>query len=148
MKWLSKNANSVEALASVATAIVAIAALIGIKYQLEAADRIQKAQTAREAYRSHLALSVANPSFAMPDDACKLNDGANAGAYISYVDHLLYSAEQMLEVEPGWETTFEEALQPHASYICSENVELGATDKVEDLINDFRGKICTKVPKC
>jgi hypothetical protein len=100
MRWLSCHAPSVEAVAATVTALVAVAALIGVKFQLDEADRLQKAQSAREA---HLALAATLPQFAQPGDACQLIQSDQAGAYSAFVDHLLYSAEQMLEVSEGWE---------------------------------------------
>ena len=99
MKWLSANASVVEAIAALITAAIAVLALVGVKYQLDAAEDLQRAQSARDAYRSHLVLAVNNPKLASPKDACSLSEGEDLAAYSAFVDHLLYSAEQMLEVE-------------------------------------------------
>lgn len=66
MSWLSRNAPSIEAMAAVVTALVAAAALVGVTVQLDEADRLQKEQSAREAYRAHLALAATLPQFALP----------------------------------------------------------------------------------
>ena len=148
MNWFSKNAGAIEAAAAIATAILALVALIGVKYQLDAADDVQRAQSAREAYRSHLTLGVAHPEYALPEDACGLLNGRQAGSYGSFVDHLLYSAEQMLEVEPGWETTFTEALEPHAAYVCTAESSVGSTERMKVFLDGFREKNCKSSPKC
>ncbi len=148
MKWFSRNANSIDAVAAMITALVAIAALVGIKYQLDAADLQQRTQSARDAYRSHLALASTSPTFANPTAACQLISGNKAGAYSAFVDHLLYSAEQMLEVEPGWEATFVEALQPHSHYMCSDFAPFGSTPEMKRLLGDFKGAQCAKVTAC
>ena len=148
MSWLSRNAESIEAIGAAVTALVAVAALIGVKYQLDAADRVQKAQSARQAYSSHLALGVAHPELAQPSNVCGLLDGPKAGSYVSFIDHLLYSAEQMLEVEPGWEVTFAEALEPHSSYICRADSHNGSSIRMEEFLDQFKADICQSVTVC
>ena len=148
MTWLSRNAPSVEAVAASVTALAALAAIVGVKYQLDAADTAARAQSARDAYRSHLALSVANPDLALPTNACTLIKGPKSGAYTAFVDHLLYSAEQMLEVGEGWEATFSEALDPHVTYICSDYTSTGSTNRVETLVRQFRAANCEMASKC
>ena len=148
MNWLSRHSGSIEALAAVVTAFVAIAALIGVKVQLDAADAVQRAQSARDSYRSHLALSVAHPEYASPSEACTLTSGPRAAAYAAFVDHLLYSAEQMLEVEPGWEATFEAALSPHASYLCNADEPIADTPHMITLLTRFRQEQCEAVSPC
>ena len=148
MNWLSKNAESIEALAAVVTALVAVAALVGIKYQLDAADDMQRAQSAREAYRSHLAMASTLPKFAKPQYICSLLESEKSVSYTSFVDHLLYSGEQMLEVADGWETTFLEALEPHSTYICDASNFSDNSEKLDALLDTFRAKQCSDVKIC
>lgn len=148
MIWISKNAVSIQAVAAVITAVVALVALIGINYQLDAADEVQRAQSAREAYRSHLALGVANQDYASPSNACDLLNGSRSGSYTSFVDHLLYSAEQMLEVESGWEPTFSDALAPHAAYICTADSSGGNSERMNEFLSQFRKDNCTTSNQC
>jgi len=70
MSWLKRNAGSVEAIAASVTVMVAVAALVGIKWQLDGAEQLQAAQSARDAYRAHLALAATIPDFAAPQDGC------------------------------------------------------------------------------
>jgi len=148
MKWLSRNAPSIEACSALVTASVAIAALIGVKVQLDETERLQKAQSAREAFRAHLALAATLPQFARPKDSCALVASTQGGSYIAFVDHLLYSAEQMLVVGEGWDATFLIELAPHKGYLCSEPAPIGATDETASLLNDFRQNNCTDQPAC
>ncbi|MEM1301574.1 MAG: hypothetical protein AAGH17_03245, partial [Pseudomonadota bacterium] len=60
MAWLKRNAEALQAIGALLTAAVAIAALVGVKWQLDAAERISQAQSAREIYRDFVALSLAN----------------------------------------------------------------------------------------
>jgi hypothetical protein len=148
MSWFSRHAASIEAGAAVATAILALAALIGVKVQLDETDRLQKEQSAREAYRSHLALAVTVPQFAQPADGCRLVATDQAGAYEAFVDHLLYSAEQMLVVGDGWDETFLAHLDDHKDYRCSDIGPRGDTEETSELISRFRAKHCTATPSC
>ncbi len=148
MSWLARNAPAIEAASALVTAFVAMAALVGIKFQLDAADKIQKAQSAREAYRSHLALAAATPEFAEPENACTILGGEKAGAYSAFVEHLLYSAEQMLDVEQGWESTFDGALQPHAAYVCVQDRRSVGPDRLDVFIARFKAQNCPTTPSC
>lgn len=148
MNWLSRNAESIEAIAATLTAVVAVAALIGVKFQLDETDRLQKSQSARDSYRAHLSLAVTHPDFAQPVNACSLLGSEKSGAYQAFVDHLLYSAEQMLSVDPGWEATFLNQLDPHASYLCSDFAPLGETHETDAMLAGFRKTACTAAVKC
>lgn len=148
MSWLSRNASSIEAAAALCTALVAVAALIGVKVQLDEADRMQKEQSAREAYRSHLALAATLPGFAEPGDACALLASDQAGSYAAFVDHLLYSAEQMLAVSEGWEPTFMAQLTSHEDYICSSEAPSGETEETAELLARFKAETCASTTSC
>lgn len=147
MKWLRNNAAPVEAVAALITALVAVLALVGIKYQLDAADALQRAQSAREAYRAHLALAVAHPEFAGPP-ACAHLDPDTGAAYAAFVDHLIWSAEQMLAVEDGWSDTFRTQLEPHRDYLCTGQAPGGETDATDLLLKHLRVAICPTEPAC
>ncbi|MFS4580062.1 hypothetical protein [Phaeobacter sp. C3_T13_0] len=146
--WLSRNASPIEAIAACITAVVAVGALIGVTIQLDEADRLQREQSAREAYRGHLVLAVASPQFSRPMDGCQLIASNQGGAYAAFVDHLLYSAEQMLAVSDGWDETFLIQLESHKGYLCSENAPLGATDETARLLLQFRATTCDGVASC
>ena len=149
MDWLKKNSTAIQSIAAISTAIIAIAALIGVKIQLDEADRLQNLQSAREAYRAHLALAISNPDLAEPADTCTLLSSPKAAAYTAFIDHLLYTAEQMLDVEENWEATFKAELQPHLAYLCSQKGPDGDTSAVLNLLTEFKsGDACAKVVHC
>ena len=148
MRWWSRNAESIEALAAVITACIAIAALIGAKIQLDHNDLIQRQQSARDAYRAHLALAASQPQFARPPDACALVQSPDGGAYAAHVDHLLYSAEQMLTVEEGWATTFSDQLTPHTDYLCSAFAPHVPDGEISRLMDQFTNASCPAEPAC
>jgi len=148
MTWLRRHAPVIEAGAAVVTALVAAIALIGVKLQLDAADAVQRAQSARDAYRAHLVLSVEHPAFNDPVDACALMASEQGAAYGAFVDHLLYSAEQMLTTADGWAETFADQLAPHATYLCSDLTDWGASAPLDQLLQDFRAQTCPVTPHC
>ncbi|MEM7734120.1 MAG: hypothetical protein AAF280_15240 [Pseudomonadota bacterium] len=148
MSWLRRNAEVVEALAASVTALVAVAALVGVKFQLDEADRLQREQSAREAYRAHLALAATQPDFAEPQDGCALIASPKGGAYVAFVDHLLYSAEQMLPLYPTWEASFLSELEVHGDLMCSAYAPIGEIPETEQLITTFQTQTCEATPRC
>lgn len=148
MEWWSKHAESIEAVAAIVTACVAIAALIGAKIQLDHNDLIQRQQSARDAYRAHLALAASQPQFTRPADACTLLQSPEGGAYAAHVDHLLYSAEQMLTVEEGWSATFLDQLRPHTDYLCSAFAPYVPAGEMSKLMDRFSNESCPAEPAC
>lgn len=148
MSWLSRNAESIEALAASVTALAAVAALIGVSIQLNAADEISRAQSAREAYAAHLALAVANPKLSEPEDVCALLQSDQAASYEAFVDHMLYSAEQMLTSEAGWDATFYVSLGRHAEYLCMAVAPGAETEELGQMLVEFRKNTCEEVVAC
>ncbi|MCU0802905.1 MAG: hypothetical protein MUD11_14290 [Rhodobacteraceae bacterium] len=148
MNGLSRHANAIMAACAIITAATAVLAVAGIALQLRAADATSRAQSAREAYAAHLALAVANPAFAAPGNACGLIASAQGAAYTAYVDHLLYAAEQMVSVEIGWDATFQDALSPHATLLCSPGHENADSPALSLLLQGFRADICPDTPPC
>jgi len=148
MTWLSRHAPSIEAIAATVTALFAIAALVGVTVQLDEAERIQKEQSAREAFRAHLVLAASLPQFSKPQDACALIGSPDSGAYVAFVDHLLYSAEQMLAVAEGWQITFVDQLNPHIDYLCSAVAPVGETTQTKLMLSRFRHSSCPAEPTC
>lgn len=148
MSWIKQNSKLIEALAASTTALVAVAALIGVKFQLDANEALQKAQSARDAYRAHLTIAITHPNFAQPVNGCALLGTDTGGGYQAFVEHLLYSAEQMLEVEEGWESTFNHHLGLHADYMCSVHGPDGDTFEMIKLLASYRQNHCPSEPKC
>jgi hypothetical protein len=147
MSWLARNSPQIEAAAAL-TALVAVAALIGVKWQLDKADRLSRLQSARDSYRGHLALAVSVPEMAQPADGCALLAGPRSAAYQAFVDHLLYSAEQSLSTESGRDDVFLDQLAWHQDYLWAHNAPLGDTPEVASLISRFRIDACTAAPPC
>ena len=147
MSWFSQKAESIEAAAALVTAAVAVAALVGVKLQIDASTALQASQSARDIYREHLTLSVANAKFAQPD-VCRLLASDQSPAYEAYVEHLLYTAEQILATQKDWSETLSERITPHADYFCAADNWPGYTPAVSALIAATRAEYCTAEPTC
>ena len=144
MGWFTRHAEALQALSALVTALVALVALIGVKLQIDASDRAQALQSARGAYLAQQALAVQSPRFAQPDDACALLASAEGNAYEAFVTHLLFAAEQTLEVQAGWEPTFLDEFTPHAAYLCTFGDGLNTTEAMHALLARFRADHCAQ----
>lgn len=125
--WLSRNAERLGALAALATAFAALSVLVVVPWQIAAADRIQRDQTAREIYREFLNLTVQKPELATAD-FCTLEEPAQIAAYSAYVDYLFYTAEQMIDTSPEWRDPMAGYLKDHMAYLCSTTGGRGGGD--------------------
>ena len=139
--WLEARAAAIQAMATIVTAVIAVAALVGIKVQIDAAARLQQTQSARDIYREFLSLSINKPEFSDPD-YCAIKGSANQAAYENYVEYLLYTSEQILVVSKDWEPALNEHLQAHRDYLCSTKTSARYSDEVEDLLGRYRAKVC------
>jgi hypothetical protein len=147
MGFFNRNAGSIQAMAAILTVVLALAALVGVKWQINAADRIQRAQSARDIYREYLNLAINKPEFAQPD-YCKIINTPQEAGYENFVEYLLYTAEQTISVDADWAGTFSNVLKDHTQYICSiENVS-GYAESVAGLINTFKSENCKTVDAC
>jgi hypothetical protein len=147
LNWLHRNSNAVQAFAALTTAVVALAALIGVKYQIDASYRVQREQSSKEIYREMLNISIANPDFAAPD-YCALKQSPKLPAYEAYVEYVLYTAEQVLEMNREWQPTIQGQLETHAGFICATDDWSGYSTDVEALVNGFREASCKAVAEC
>lgn len=140
MGWLTKHAQALQALGALLTAVFALVALFGVKIQLDTSERIAREAQAREIYRSFVALSLANPELADPGTCPEFEDGS-ATAYDFYMEYALYTAEQVIAMDPGWAGTVNELFAGHSAWLCDGEFS-GYTSEVEELIEEFRAKQC------
>lgn len=141
--WLIRNAEPIQALGALATALAALTALVVIPYQVAQADRIQRDQTAREIYREFLNLTVQKPELASAD-FCTLKDANQTTAYAAYVDYLLYTAEQMIDTSPEWRGPMATYLDDHLAYLCSKAAQ---SPDIQDLMAELAME-CTPQNSC
>lgn len=147
-KWLESRAKALQALAAIVTICAAVAALVGVKVQIDANARQQREQSARDIYREYLNLSISKPEFSNPD-YCAIQGTANEGAYEDYVEYLLYTSEQVLTAMPDWEPTLSARLIPHKELLCGEADWSEETPAVRAMIGRFKTKQCRSfVSRC
>ena len=147
MGWFARNAATIEAAGTLVMAGVAVLALVGVKLQIDANDRIQREQSAREIYRDFLALTVAHPDLAHPD-GCRGVTGPADPAYDGYLEYLLYTAEQTTRLDLSWDPMIGHWLGNHAGVLCAIDDWSGYTSEVEALIRQARIDICDPAPVC
>ena len=148
MGWFKRNAESIEAAAALITAMVAILALVGVKWQIDAARQQTMEQGARDLYREHLALSLQNPHFSDPGTCPAFTDDEET-AYHAYVTHLIYTAEETIAADPSWWPVMAEALTPHTALICDTlGNDISLTDPVSRMLNKRAVSACADLAKC
>ena len=140
-KWLESRAKALQALAAIVTICAAVAALVGVKVQINANARQQREQSARDIYREYLNLSISKPEFSNPD-YCAITGTPSEGAYQGYVEYLLYTFEQVLAAMPDWEQTLSARLKPHKELLCGETDWTEETAAVWAMIGWFRARQC------
>ena len=147
LAWFERNNKAVSAISAVVTALLALAAIIGVKVQIDGAARIQQEQSARDIYREYLNLSVQKPEFAAPD-YCAIAKTNQMAAYQAYVDYVLYTGEQVMSVDADWAPTIDDALTPHAAYLCDADDNAYPDPDVHALVEKLRASECAKVKPC
>ena len=152
--WLERNAQPLQAIGALATAMAAVTAVIVVPYQVSQADQIQRDQTAREIYREYLNITIQNPGLAEAD-YCLLSDDADttrnqnvsATAYSAYVDYLIYTTEQMVDTSAEWRAPMAGYLGQHMGYLCASESPASRDPDVRDLLADL-GLVCGAVSSC
>jgi hypothetical protein len=147
MNWLEHYSKAIQSLAAIITAAVAVLALVGVKLQVDASYRVQREQSAKEIYRELLNLSISNPDYAAPD-YCALKQSPKFAGYESYVDYVLYTAEQVIDMDAGWSSTMEQHLREHAGYLCSAETIDENGPAVDALLQSFRTNNCKAATAC
>jgi hypothetical protein len=127
--------------------VFALAALVGVKWQIDSAERIQREQSARDIYREYLNLAINKPEFAQAN-YCSLASTPGASAYENFVEYLLYTAEQAISVDESWRPTFAATLADHAQYICQLDDVSGYSEPVAAMLENFKHEKCGAVVKC
>jgi translation initiation factor 2 beta subunit (eIF-2beta)/eIF-5 len=147
MEWVNRNAAAIQAFASILTLILGLAALVGVKLQIDAAERIQRDQSARDIYREYLNLAMNKPEYAAPE-YCKLSGTPQEAGYEHFVEYLLYTAEQTISVDEQWSSVFSSALKDHVQYLCTIREISSYSTNVEKLLSKFQSDNCGAVQAC
>jgi hypothetical protein len=118
MAWIWENADKLGALATVATATIAVIALIFAAKQIAAGKASQREATAKDIYRDYLKLAFEHPDFAYPGE----RDLKQDNEYRWFVAFMLNSCDEITECLPGnelWRKTILEDLRLHTDYLNS-----------------------------
>lgn len=110
-------------ISTIATALVAVLALVIAIWQIRAAENIQREASAREAFKEYLKLAIDKPDFAnaQPSE----NKGAKSG-YEWFVTYFLYSAEQIYTTypdDPQWHKGLAAEVCYHELYLSGEEYQ-------------------------
>jgi hypothetical protein len=145
---LQEYAPAIQASCAIVTVLLTMAAVVGVKLQIDASARQQREQSARDIYREYLNLSISRPELADPD-YCKLMAGPQHEAYLSYVEYLIYTSEQLLAADPEWESGLDVRLNDHRQHLCQIEDWSPYTPAVQRMMTRFQAKSCKKpLPDC
>jgi hypothetical protein len=145
---LQEYAPAIQAFCAIITALLTLAAVVGVKLQIDASAQQAREQSARDIYREYLNLSISRPELADPD-YCKLMSGPQAEGYASYVEYLLYTSEQLLAADPEWEASLGGRLEDHREHLCAIKDWGGYTPAVQGMMTRFQAEECkTPAPQC
>jgi len=147
MSWLKENTDALQALGAILTVAFAVVALLAIKWQIDASDQLQKEQSARDMYREHLSLAIAHPKVAYTD-YCELKAGKERLAHEAFVEHFLYTAEQLTTLGAHWQHTVKSVLEEHVSYLCSRSEWDDYPADIMVLIQNVRTEECRAIRTC
>lgn len=110
-------------ISTIATALVAVLALVIAIWQIKAAENIQREASAREAFKEYLKLAIDKPDFANAQPGA--NKGAKSG-YEWFVTYFLYSAEQIYTTypdDPQWHKGLAAEVCYHELYLSGEEYQ-------------------------
>lgn len=144
---ISKHAEAIQAIAAILTFLVALGALIGIKFQLDGARNLAQEQSARDIYREFLSLSIAQPQYAKPE-YCSIIGTNQESAYESFVDYMLYTAEQNIDADRDWEPVFTEVFANHKQYLCTVDITNNLSEETMNLVKAYKANSCASVRAC
>lgn len=145
--WLDKHVSAIQAITAILTVSLAVLALVGVKLQIDATARLQREQSARDIYREFLNLSISKPEYTDPN-YCAITGTPAEAAYESYVEYMLYTAEQSIAADPDWQSVFEPTMIAHRDYLCTISEWSGYSGEVEEMGRAFKAKQCATPVVC
>jgi len=147
MNWLNRHGEGLQAIGAILTAILALVALVGVKVQIDASARQQQAQSARDIYREFLNLSIQNPQYADPD-YCRLTAPGAKNGYADFVSYMLYTSEQVLEMDREWQPVVADLIETHGAAVCAiEDLEAYSL-AVSSMITRHQADSCKAISPC
>jgi len=122
MCWIFENAEKLGGLATVITAIVAVAAAIFAWRTIESSRASQQEATAKDIYRDYLRLAFDNPKLANPRAFENPERLKQDEKYRWFVAFMLNSCDEIARSQPednSWRKAIIEDLKFHVDYLKS-----------------------------
>lgn len=146
---LERHAQAIQSIGALTTAAAALAVVVFMPWQIAANDRTSRAQTAREIYLEFLNLSIQRPNLAARG-FCTPDTPVELAAYEACVNYLLYTSEQVMDLNPAdWQTAIAARLRAHHPYLCTfDSADLDSlTPAVAGLISGLLSQ-CEDITPC
>jgi heme oxygenase len=108
--------------AQMASAVVAIIALIAIWQQVKQARLNANEASARQVYLSSIEAAYRYPELSHPDLSKIRQDPVSMERYSTFVGHLLFAYDELFAVldDAEWRTSFNLEMKNHVRYFCEE----------------------------
>jgi len=155
LEWIATWATSSRPqsnFAQIASALVAIIALIGIYVQVSLTRTNALKANARQVYVNYSAAALKYPQLARPNyqKLKEARDQTELVRYQIYVGHMLSAFDEILALddEPEWLASFRYDIQDHLTYLCELNdLTFFATfyNKTILLLNEEKNKYCPEI---
>lgn len=150
-QWWQRYGN----LSQIGSPFVAVVAALLAGWFVSTQIDANRQSAARQMFRSHLELEMKYATLAEPNfDAIKLAGKVELNQYSAFVNHLLYTCEELTIAtrdDAGWRTACESRLKAHSQYLCGEvsKDDLETYDlRIQKMIVSTRCKSGCRVDDC
>lgn len=118
-----RGAHRLQAIGSIVTAGVAVAALGVATWQVIAGRDAQREATATQIWRDHMQGAMQNPQLAAPDWCRIKSDPAETTRYEYFVGLMLFAGEEILRLGAkagDWKDVIGREAAVHARFLCAD----------------------------
>ena len=109
-------------ISAIATALIAIFALVIAVWQIQASAKVEREASAREAFKDYLKIAIDKPELADAQQGAIDKNAKSRSSYNWFVTYFLYSAEQIFDSypnDPYWQAGLAEEICYHQTYLSS-----------------------------
>ena len=108
--------------AQITSAWVGVIAILGVAWQAYAIRQNFSEQSARQVYMSYSESVLKYPEFTEPDLGRIKQDPVKYVQYKSFVAHMLFAYDEILDVydKPEWRRSFADDIKYHLPYLCND----------------------------
>lgn len=110
----------------IATALIAVLALIIAVWQIQASAKIEREASARDAFKEYLKIAIDKPELADARLTAIDKNDQSRSSYVWFVTYFLYSAEQIFDSypdDPHWQAGLAEEICYHQLYLAGEEFQ-------------------------